>query len=502
MRKIKVVIETLFFLIIVTQSVYADEEKVILPSCSHKNSEVYFIKRDEDWSRINDLNKSIFCVKPANYSKLGRVVLTASGTAKKKRYILLDNGNDKHPAQLDKKMLAKVGFELQGANYWVIDRMSYWDSSNAFIPNILSHSDWNIFNRYFIYNVNGGAIVLHPDSDNNTIQNSRIERSDISLYMDRAAIELNNNGQDHISIKNNTIVNNEIVNFVDGIQLVKTGNSTQKFVNYEGTIIDSNQISIDSRIYTDCKGHPKIDGLCAYAENAIDLKAGSLNSQNPIVISNNTMWGFQKSDTTKSYLDDIGVAIPLHYDVRNVIFKKNIVFNSRFALVIDAPRDGYAAEQLEIRDNIFYNILSSAIFAINIDNIKIHDNLFKHIAYGEDGLGKGVFSAFYFNNSTHVSFYNNKIVHSLKSAEFYVKEENYNGIPTDYYWFKNNIYFHANYVSKKNSYEKSVAIADTAALLLTKASENPTRNYKDLHIITNTLSNEQGEIVLPRVLEK
>ncbi|MBU1668199.1 hypothetical protein KKC13_07240 [bacterium] len=501
MRKIKVVMLILFFFVNVGQNVYAYEEKLTLPSCSDKNSEVHFIDSDDDWLRINDLNKSIFCVKPADYSKLGRIVLTASGMAKKKRYILLDNGEDKHPSQLDKKMLAKVGFELQGAKYWVIDRMSYWDSNNAFIPNILSHSDENIFNRYFIYNVNGGAIVLHPDSDNNTIQNSRIERSDISLYMDRAAIELNNNGQDNISIKNNKIVNNEIVNFVDGIQLVKTGNSAQKFVNYEGTIIDSNHISIDSRIYTDCKGNPKTDGMCAYAENAIDLKAGSLNPQKPIMISNNKMWGFQKSDTSKSYLDDIGVAIPIHYDVANVVFEKNVVFNTRFAFVIDAPRDGYAAEKLEIRDNIFYNILSSAIFATDIDNMKIHDNLFKKIAYGEDGYGKGVFSAFYFNDSTNVSFYNNKIVHSFKSAEFYVKEEKYNGTPTDYYRFNNNTYFNANYASKNNSYEKSVAIVDKTSLLLTEAWENPTRHYKDLHIVTNRLNNEQSEIILPRVLQ-
>lgn len=501
MSKIKVVWLTLFIFVTIGQSLYAYEEKLTLPSCSHNNTEVYFIESDEDWSKINDLNKSIFCVKPADYSKLGRVVLTASGTAKKKRYILLDNGNNKHPSQLDKKMLAKVGFELQGANYWVIDRMAYWESRTAFIPNILNHSDENIFNRYFIYNVNGGAIVFHPDSDNNTIQNSRIERSDISLYMDRAAIELNNNGQDNISIRNNKIVHNEIVNFVDGIQLVKTGNSRQKFVNYEGTIIDSNHISIDSRIYTDCKGKPKRDGTCAYAENAIDLKGGSLNPQKPIIISNNKMWGFQKSDKTKSYLDDIGVAIPIHYDVANVVFEKNIFFNTRFALVIDAPRDGYAAEKLEIHDNIFYNIISSAIFATDIDTIEIHDNLFKKIAYGEDGLGKGVFSAFYFNNSSNVSFYNNKIVHSFKSAEFYVKEAKYNGIPSDYYQFKNNTYFNANYASKKNSYEKSIAIADTTSRLLSKASKNPTRDYKDLHIITNRLNNQQDEIVLPRVLQ-
>lgn len=501
MDKIKVVWLTLFLVVTMGQNLYAYEEKLILPSCSHNNAEVYFIKRNEDWSRINEVNKTIFCVKPADYSQLGRIVLTASGTAKKRRYILLDNGNNQHPSQLDKKKLAKVGFELRGANYWVIDRMAYWESRTAFIPNILEHSDENIFNRYFIYNVNGGAIVLHPDSDNNTIQNSRIERSDISLFMDRAAIELNNNGQDHITIKNNKIVHNEIVNFVDGIQLVKTGNSAQKSINYEGTMIDSNDISIDSRIYTDCKGNPKKDGTCAYAENAIDLKAGSLNPQNPIIISNNKMWGFHKSDTTKSYLDDIGVAIPIHYDVAHVVFEKNIFFNTHLALVIDAPRDGYAAEKLEIRDNIFYNIISSAIYATNIDTIKIHDNLFKKIAYGEDGLGKGVFSAFYFNNSTHVSFYNNSIVNSLKSAEFYVKEENYNGIPSYYYQFKNNTYFNANYVSNYNSYEKSIAIADTTSRLLTEASKNPTRDYKDVHIVTNKLNNQQDEIILPQLLK-
>jgi len=99
-------------------------------------------------------------------------------------------------------------------------------------------------------------------------------------------------------------------------------------LNYEGTIVDNNHMYINNEIYTDCNGNHDINGECAYAENAIDLKAGSNNPNNPIIISNNKMWGFRKSDRTNSYLGDPGAAIPIHYNVKNVLIRDNLIFDS------------------------------------------------------------------------------------------------------------------------------------------------------------------------------
>ncbi len=500
--KTKVIFIILWLIGIFSISARADigRNKITLPTCDNKNREVMFITKIEDWKHINDSNKTIFCVKAGDYSKLGRIILKKSGTVNKRRYIILDNGNNKHPVNLKKTMLAKVSFELQNTNYWLIDRMSYWDSNTAFIANILTQSDNNIFNRCYFSNVNGGAIVLHPDSDNNIIQNCRIERDKISFMMDRASIELNNNGKDHVNIINNKILNNDIVNAVDGIQLVNTNPLLLKSLNYEGTVIDSNTIHIDNKIYTNCKGVPQQDGQCAYAENAIDLKVGSLNFNNPIIISNNKMWGYRQADKTKSNLDDIGVILPIHYDVRNISIKDNVLFNSRFGLVMDTPFQSYSAENLDIYHNIFNNITSSVFYLTQTNNVKIRNNLFKKIGYGEDGKGKGTFSSFYFNKNTHISFLKNKIIHSFKPIEFYVKEKNYNGDNKKYYLFNKNIYFDAKYNTSNNSYEKSISILDKGAKLLTNKDKNPILGYKDLPIIIDKFKIKPSTIILHKVI--
>lgn len=515
MNSIKLLL-TLFLVMNFGQSLKANQERyfspyetfLTLPSCHDNNPEIQVIKSADDWLRINDLNKTIFCVKPADYSTLGRVVLTASGTEDHKRYILLDNGNNTHPSQLSYATLAKVGFELRGANHWVIDRMGYWESKTAYIPTIVNNSDNNVFNRNFFKNVNGGAIVIRPNSDNNTIQNCRLERSDITLHIDRAAIELNNNGQDNVSIKNTKIINNEIINFVDGIQLVKTGNSMQKFINYEGTVIDNNHIHIDSRIYTDCNGSHKEEGQCAYAENAIDLKVGSENIHNPVIISFNKMWGYKKADEVdrknpsgQSGLSDSGVIVPMHYNVKNVLFKKNTFFNSAFALVIDGPRNGFSAQNIEISDNIFYNIFITAIYARNIHHFLIQNNLFKKLSYGSDGQGKDAYNSFYINDSKDISFSDNIIIDAYRSAAFYVRESAYNGKDSDYYTFHKNLYFNAQYDKGYNAYEKSRATENHDALMRNKNARNPTKYYKNLRFITNVLNGEKKTMMLPKVLK-
>ena len=482
-------------------------EQINLPSCKVVNSETFIIDSLEDWKHINDVNKSVFCVKPGDYSSLGRIVLKAGGTASKRRYILLDSNSPKHPAQMKKKNLVKVAFELQGADYWVFDRLSYWDSKNAFIPFIFLNSSFNIVNRYFSDNVSGGAIVFYPNSNNNTVQNSRIQRSNAFSYMDRAAIEFNNHGEDNISVVNNKIVNNEIINAVDGIQFVKTGTATQKNINYAGTIIDNNHISISNTIYTDCNGTLKLDGKCAYAENAIDLKAGSLNNTNPIVISNNNFWGFRHADNIdytrlvkRNYLSDTGVVMVFHYNVQNVQIKNNLFYDSTVGVVMDGNREGFSAQNISFQNNIFYNIYSSAIYALYVNRILLQNNLFYQIAYGSNGIGRGVYDTFYINNAQEIKFYDNKIIKSDKYAKFYVRSQEYKGYKNTYYQYKNNVYIKAHLDKNNNDYEKSITIVDDNATII-KVLKGNTSSYKDLTFTTDKFSFQSREIIIPKVLE-
>lgn len=71
-----------------------------LPSCT-PGPEVAFIKKQQDWDLINS-SKTIFCVDPEDYSDLGAIEITASGTKDQPRYLLLNNGNNTHPVQLSR----------------------------------------------------------------------------------------------------------------------------------------------------------------------------------------------------------------------------------------------------------------------------------------------------------------------------------------------------------------------------------------------------------------
>jgi len=352
-------------------------EKITLTQCDTTNPEVQIISSNADWSHINDIDKTIFCVKPGDYSSLGNIKLTTSGTKDKKRYIVLDNGNNIHTGKLNKSELAKVGFVLEDTNYWVIDRMAYWESPSTLNPIQIKNSDYNIINRYFMDNV-GNGIYLYPGSDNNTIQNCRIQR-DITIITDRAAIGLFNNKQSNISITNTKIINNEIKNFGDGVQAIRYPESSRN-LNYEGTIIAGNQIFINNEIYTDCNGHHDINGLCAYAENAIDLKSGSSDFNNPIIISNNTFFGYRKSDTTNSELDDAGVAIVIHFGVHNLNINSNFILDSDWGIVASVAIDGqYSLSDANITNNILKDIHTISLRFDDTNNVLISKNILENM---------------------------------------------------------------------------------------------------------------------------
>lgn len=361
-------------------------EPVNIPVCNAKNPEVQFISDKSELYHLNDPSKRIFCFKPGDY---GKVWLTESGTKEKRRYIILDNGNNIHPGKLEKNQLAKLVISMKNVNYWTIDRMAFWDSKDTTNPIKIDNSDHNIINRYFMDNV-GNGIYLYPGSDFNTIQNCRIQRDDISIFHDRAAIGLNSNTfhllNKSINITNNKIINNEIYNFVDGFQAIRSGwidEVNQKIIvlkniNYEGTIIDGNHIHIDNTIYTNCHGKHDPLGSCAYAENGIDIKVGSDNSSNPMIITNNKMWGFRTADKTNSSLDDPGTIIPIHYNAKNIVIKNNYLFDATVGITIsDSASMPYSAENLTITDNTISNIKRYGIYLSKTKNITIANNIFK-----------------------------------------------------------------------------------------------------------------------------
>ena len=168
---------TSYSLLTTAQSPYTIE--VNIPPYDSTDSEHFLIKSKADWSHINDADKRFFYVKPnADY---GVVTIRADGTADSKRYISLYNGNDLHPAMLDRSEQANVGFVFDKANYWIVDRMSRLDcgAGGHYCIEIKNKSGHIVLNRLHMSNFYAGIIVRGsastPYTHDITIQNCRFD---------------------------------------------------------------------------------------------------------------------------------------------------------------------------------------------------------------------------------------------------------------------------------------------------------------------------------------
>ncbi|MCF6245714.1 MAG: DUF5011 domain-containing protein, partial [Sulfurovum sp.] len=350
-------------MVIVSNSI---EKEISIPQCNQSNPKVHFINSINDWDMINSIDKTIFCVSPGDYSELGRIELTTKGTAQEPRYIVLNNGNDLHPAKLQTNQLAKYVLELQNTEHWVVDRQAFWETTDPFKRNEIKASSHNIFNRGLFLDT-ATAYALYHQSVDNTIQKNHIEKTQWSVnnknFYDTAAINLFcQNDQEYV--KNTIIVNNEIINHVDAIQTVRIFDAVQDnaTIDFAGTIISNNLMYVTDIMYTDGNGYSNKQGQQSFTENAIDLKGGSADPSNPILITHNMMWGYKKSDSTYSGIDDPGSAIVTHYSVRNVNFTHNYMFNSDYGFTSDGPMAGKSAiEKSTIKHNVFYKIQNIAL---------------------------------------------------------------------------------------------------------------------------------------------
>ena len=346
-------------------------EPVNLPKCDASNPEVQFIRKNADWKHINDKNKRIFCVSPGNYTALKKIVgssmisgirITSSGTPEKRRYILLNNGNNIHPAKLKKSQLANYTLELKGASYWVIDRAASFDVnfSHSFILN--RNSTHNIFNRMFTQNL-FHTMWIRNGSHYNTIQNSRFDGvSKQGALADLSTINLLDFGDIEIEIKGTKVINNEFLN-TKAIRMAAESlgdkydyYAKRQHCNYEGTIFDSNTLEFNHAGRTDCKGHYVPNGKCSNAEFGVEMKAGTDNGDNPLIITNNKQWGGRPTDPTFKTLSGKGGFSTAYLGTKNVYYARNVVFDNTSGIsAADGGNKGIGNSHITIEKNIFLN---------------------------------------------------------------------------------------------------------------------------------------------------
>lgn len=153
----------------------------------------------------------------------------------------------------------------------------------------------------------------------NTIQQSVFRNP--ALLSDGVGIQIQvpRASQGSGTMHGNRVVGNDVVNYNDGIQITQAYPENLDILN--GTLIDSNRIYLTSDKHTQ-------GGTHALAENAIDVKGGSSDPLDPIVIRRNVMYGFRYFDPAGGSSGSDGVAVTVHNWAHNVRFESNIISDS------------------------------------------------------------------------------------------------------------------------------------------------------------------------------
>ncbi|MEN8228219.1 MAG: T9SS type A sorting domain-containing protein [Bacteroidota bacterium] len=461
------------------QSVY--EEPVSIPQYDSTNPAMMLIDDFGDWTHINDASIRYFYVAPGNYYMAGRVVITSSGTSTNKRYISLYNGNDLHPGKLPEDEVATVRLIFQEARHWVVDRMSYLDPNyDKWILDFQNGAKEIIINRQLIRNTNSGVVIIRNGAEDITIQKCRFDRTRFYLVTDLAAIHIG--GPNFAVAKNIKVLDNEIVNYNDPVQTVMYNYEDSTIINnHEGLIIDNNHLYSDGLIYTDCVGNHLDDGPCMYGENALDFKVGSTNPSNPVLVTNNKMWGYRKADKTGSSMSSHGQVITIHWKVENIKIRDNVIFDSYEGLRVGARYCyPYIINHGDISNNIFHNMKYSAFLVIFSKSFSMSNNLFKNVGYKDWGLGwgetYGIFNSLF---GDETSFTDNIIS---------------NTDPTQYLFYDNG--------SKLDTVRGNIAygVKNQGLAGFEYPADDPTAGYGDMVFTTDRYTNSPKTIRVPKVL--
>lgn len=315
-------------------------------------------------SVLNNLNYKHFYIVPGKYSN-STVWLKTSGTENDRRTISLYNPSKPtdgtHPAALQDSEQANIKLSFNGASYWTIDRMSGLENSlntDDYIISFTNKSHHNILNAVHHRGMVRG-IVIYPGCNYNTIQKSYIHDSTHQGRLtDNVGIFLyGGDGSAGLETIGTKIIENDIKNLNDGVQLQRKHGSLNH-VNFAGTIADGNRFWVDSAVYTNgdwsSNGYSNDpDSEFMVAENGFDVKDGSEDANNPVIVSNNIVWGYRETDKTTGQNDVPGKAVNISFTgCKNIVYDSNIVFDSEWGMYL-VNLTGPASS---IKNNIMYDI--------------------------------------------------------------------------------------------------------------------------------------------------
>lgn len=333
---------------------------VELPTCDESEDDVEIIRDDSDWQSVNDDQIRVFCVTPGDYSGVGVVELTESGSENQRRYLRYWNpsapNRTTHPVDTQESNRAIVrGFDLDGASYWTIHGITSRAGSDRQNPtnknvHIQNNSNHNIFDHVLVERGRGTLFDFRSNSDANSLQNSVVRWSVIRPNDDNMCA--NFSGED---TQDNRIVRSELYDCAgDSIHVSPSGPGDNR-----GTLIADNDLFITPDLYSDCNGNRTPNGDCACAENAIDVKAiqGGNSTSEPeehwLKILDNRMWGWRRTDSSCGSTGSSGAIITTHFAPADFMYVKgNIFFDGPLGWTTSAE----GVNNVTLASNIFWDL--------------------------------------------------------------------------------------------------------------------------------------------------
>lgn len=306
----------------------AYEVPVTPPDCDASDPTVRFIQTEADWDDINDPAYRIFCVQPGDYTGVGTIDLQEDGAAGQERWIRYYDPQDptdgRHPVgRGDSEHAVIDALRFDDADYWIVHELTVRGDWTA--VQLVNGAQHNVLNRLL---VEGSRIQIRDGSHDNAVQNSVIRDAPMVPQSDRVCVILSGASQGpDVAIHGTRIVNNEIVDCTDSIQLYRPDGATHG-IDFGGTIIDENDLYLTSATYSDCAGTLDPQGDCACAENGVDIKAAGTDSDNIVQVSNNRIWGWQRTDTDCGGTGSWGAASVVHMGAEYTLYQANIVWDS------------------------------------------------------------------------------------------------------------------------------------------------------------------------------
>jgi hypothetical protein len=295
-------------------------------------------------SPINDPRWRVYCVEPGDYRAIGQVQLRRSGTPEAPRFLRFhaDDGVENAVQREERAIFETIRIV---SDWWVIQGLTVepLDPATTWFLSIYGGDhvvvDGNLIDGGAVSNTSGhiGIVIkgfAGNPAVNNTVQRNLVRNGNRNrLPVDFGGIlvgRANAVGEDN---DHNHIVDNEVVDWGDGVGVGGAEPDCAELGMQHGTVIDGNDLYATSAMRIDCDtGAPNPNGECSCVENGIDVKAAPDGDPASWTrITNNRVWGFRPTSDTASCggSGSNGQAINAGNScARHVVVAKNVVMDS------------------------------------------------------------------------------------------------------------------------------------------------------------------------------